>query len=224
MAAIHHLGFLKTGICDCAYDSEGHFASLCKILCWSVKPLLRYCDFSIFFKWGRPPSWICYVHVWTTHDKYLVHLSLCKIRFQRLRFVSRFWRYIIFYVRIGLWCSSFDNMQVFIFNVFGLKMPIYARNGDYWGFCPLNRQQSHRDPQKASPCTQGHHTMYRSLRSVHPLLHSSPFYQIPWNPMLCIGLDTPLKVPLPLGHLHLNLIHGFLGTRDSASKTASRSV
>ena len=23
MAAIHHLGFLKTGICDCAYDSEG---------------------------------------------------------------------------------------------------------------------------------------------------------------------------------------------------------
>jgi len=40
---------------------------------------------------------------------------------------------------------------------------------------------------------------YRSLRSVHPFLHSSPFYPIPLNLMLCKGLDTPLKVPLPIG-------------------------
>ena len=29
--------------------------------------------------------------------------------------------------------SSFDNMQVLIFNVFGLKMPIHAPNGGFWG-------------------------------------------------------------------------------------------
>jgi len=140
MAAIHHLEFLTTGICDCAYDTEDHFASLCKILLigQTVVEILRFFD---FLNGGRPPSWICYVHVWTTHDKYLVHLSLCRIRFTILAIYN-------FYVRIGLWCSSFDNIQVFIFNVFGLKMPIYARNGDYWGFCPLNRHSHIAIPKR----------------------------------------------------------------------------
>jgi len=30
------------------YGSEGQCGSLFKFSCWSVKPLLRYCDFSIF--------------------------------------------------------------------------------------------------------------------------------------------------------------------------------
>ena len=46
-------------------------------------------------------------------------------------------------------CSSFDNMQVLIFNVFGLKMPIHAPNGCFFlGFCPLNGEQSHRYPKR----------------------------------------------------------------------------
>jgi len=54
-------------------------------------------------------------------------------------------------------------------------------------------------PQKTSPCTDARHTTYRSLRSVHPFLHSSPFYPIPRNRMLCNRPDTPLKYPVPVG-------------------------
>jgi len=38
-------GHPPSWIFKCAYGSEGQCASLCKILCWSVKWLLRYCDF-----------------------------------------------------------------------------------------------------------------------------------------------------------------------------------
>ena len=33
-------------------------------------------------------------------------------------------------------CSSFDKMQMLIFNEFGLEMsgPIHARNGGFWAF------------------------------------------------------------------------------------------
>ena len=37
-----------------------------------VNPLLRYGDFSIFQDGGRPPSWICWWLIWTTHEEYLV--------------------------------------------------------------------------------------------------------------------------------------------------------
>jgi len=45
--------------------------------------------------------------------------------------------------------SSFDNMQVLIFNVFGLRMPIHAPNGwCFLGFYPRNGEQSHRYPKR----------------------------------------------------------------------------
>jgi len=32
----------------------------------------------LFFQYGRrPPSWICYTHIWTTHDEYLIVLFHC---------------------------------------------------------------------------------------------------------------------------------------------------
>jgi len=64
-------------------------------------------------------------------------------------------------------------------------------------------------PQKAPPCTEARHTMYRSLRSVHPFLHRSTYYPIHRHPMFCNGPDTPLKVPVPTGASapHLILIH-----------------
>jgi len=83
-------------------------------------------------------------------------------------------------------CSSFDNMQVLIFNEFGLKMPIHAPNGGFYGdFTPEMGSVTSR-PHKVSPCTEARHMTYRSLRSVHSFLHSSPFYPIPRKPyMLC---------------------------------------
>ena len=42
---------------------------------------------------------------------------------------------------------------------------------------------NHRDPQKTIPCAKTRHTTYRSLRSVHPFLHSWLFYPTP-NPVL----------------------------------------
>jgi len=52
--------------------------------------------FSIFQDGGRPPPWICYTPVWTTHEVYFGGLCHC--------------------AKFGLnRCSSFDNMQVLIF-------------------------------------------------------------------------------------------------------------
>ena len=49
-----------------------------------------------FSNGGRPPSWICYTPVWTTHEVYFDGLCHC--------------------AKFGLnRCSSFDNVQVLIF-------------------------------------------------------------------------------------------------------------
>ena len=52
--------------------------------------------FWIFQDSGRPPSWICYTHVWIIHELYFGGLCHCA-KFGLNRF------------------SSFDNMQVLIF-------------------------------------------------------------------------------------------------------------
>jgi len=51
---------------------EGRTASTCQILSKSLKPRLRYNNFSIFQDGGRPPSWIGFTRVGTTHVEYLV--------------------------------------------------------------------------------------------------------------------------------------------------------
>jgi len=51
---------------------EVRTASACQILGKSLKTRLRYCDFSIFQDGGRPPSWIGFTRVGTTHEEYLV--------------------------------------------------------------------------------------------------------------------------------------------------------
>ena len=38
----------------------------------SLTPQPKYHYFSDFSRWCRPPFWICYVHIWTTHDDNLV--------------------------------------------------------------------------------------------------------------------------------------------------------
>ena len=82
-------------------------------------------------------------------------------------------------------------MQVLIFNEFGLKNSIHAPNGGFrGGFYTLHGEHSYRDPQKAPSCAEARHTTYRSLRSVHPFLHSSPFYPIP--EILCFSMGQTL--------------------------------
>jgi len=53
-------------------DLKGQNASLYKISHRFVQRLLSYGDLSVFRNGGRPPSWICYVHVWTTHNEHSV--------------------------------------------------------------------------------------------------------------------------------------------------------
>jgi len=53
-----HLGFWKFQIFNGWDAQDGRTASACQILSKSLKPLLRYGDFSIFQDGGRPPSWI----------------------------------------------------------------------------------------------------------------------------------------------------------------------
>ena len=45
-------------------------------------------------------------------------------------------------------CTSFDNMEVLIFCVFGLKTTIHAPKIKVWGFLPLNVKCYPRDPKR----------------------------------------------------------------------------
>ena len=76
---------------------------------------------------GRPPSWICFKRVRTTHD------GLCDCaKFGCNR------------------CSNFDSMQILIFCTLSLKMLIHApKIRGFGGFYPQNGDQYERDPQKA---------------------------------------------------------------------------
>ena len=63
---------LKVEIFNTWTCSESRYASTCKILCQSVELLQRFGRFSIFQDGGRPPSWIGFTRVGTTHEEYLV--------------------------------------------------------------------------------------------------------------------------------------------------------
>jgi len=68
----------------------------------------------VFQNDGRPPSWISFAPVWTTHkENVMVFIHCGKFGWDR--------------------CSSFDNTQVLIFCKLGLKMPIHATNGRFGG-------------------------------------------------------------------------------------------
>ena len=67
-----HLGFCKFQIFNGSYAQQGRTASAWQILSKWLKLRLRYGDFSIFQDGGRPPSWIGFMRVGTTHEEYLV--------------------------------------------------------------------------------------------------------------------------------------------------------
>jgi len=55
---------------------EGRTASPCQIWSKSVELLPRYGDFLFFQDGRRPPSWICCVGDWTTHEWRLVVITV----------------------------------------------------------------------------------------------------------------------------------------------------
>jgi len=67
-----HFGFSKIQNFNHRSAVRGEYASLYQILSKSVKRLQRYSDLTVFQNGGRPPSWICWAPIWTTHDELLM--------------------------------------------------------------------------------------------------------------------------------------------------------
>ena len=139
------------------------------------------------------------MHVWPTHDEYLVVFITVQTGWNR--------------------CSSFDNMQVLIFNEFDLKrLPVFTRQIEVClgEILPPKWGASHRDPNMACLCEEAR------LRTYRPFLHSSPFYPIPPK---SYGLEWVRHYHKSAFPTDASAPHTWLlGPRDSASKTASRSV
>ena len=76
MAAVRHLGFSNVGNFNFRSNAEAQYASPYQISRRSVKPFRRYGRFSIFQDGGRPPFWIGFTRVGTTHEEYLVVFAI----------------------------------------------------------------------------------------------------------------------------------------------------
>jgi len=84
----------------------GWDASLCWILLKLAKWLLRCHIFFIFQDGSCPPSWMCLPCFWTTHEAYLVVFTSVQ--------------------NLVVICRGFDNMKLWIFRTFCLKMRIHT--------------------------------------------------------------------------------------------------
>ena len=116
-----HLGFWKIRNFNGLSPVGGQFASSCQISATSVKRLLRGGTF--FYKWWRSAIFDLSGEYWD-HPRRLLRGLYCCAKFGWNR------------------CSTFNNMKVFIFCAFGLKMPIHApKIGVFAGFDSLSRKQ-----------------------------------------------------------------------------------
>jgi len=103
MTAIRHLGFLKLEFLTVGTIKRGSMCVIVQnfvIIGQTIPDIWRV--FDIFKNGDRPPSWICYEEVWTTHKDYLMVFITAQ------NFV-------------GIDAVCFDNMQVLIFNDFGYR-------------------------------------------------------------------------------------------------------
>jgi len=105
-----------------------------------------YMAISFFQNGGHPPSWICYTHVWTIHERYLltyvnvqnlagfgaVVSTICKFSIVRVKFERR----------------------------------IHAPKS-FFGISPQYWEQYQRDPEIALHCAETRQMTYTSLKSVH---------------------------------------------------------
>jgi len=72
MLAGRHLGFSNSINLNVKRVAVVSDASPCIISSKLVKWLQRYHNFSIFQDVCHLPSWICLLHIWTTHEAYFV--------------------------------------------------------------------------------------------------------------------------------------------------------
>jgi len=102
-----HLGFLKIENFNNMPPAGGQSASASQISSKSVKRLQRYDDLTVFIKMAASAIFDTLGVYWDHPRRLLGGLYRCAI--------------------FGLnRCSTFDNMKVLIFRVFGLKTPIHA--------------------------------------------------------------------------------------------------
>jgi len=117
-----HLGFINFHNFNCRNAQEAHTALSFQISWRLVKLSRRYADFSIFPIWRLSAI----LDLWCA---YLDH--------QRRAFGG------LYDCAKDGWnrCSSFDNVHVFWFREFGLKMPIHAPKLGFWGTAtkPMHR-------------------------------------------------------------------------------------
>jgi len=91
-------------------------------------------------------------------------------------------------------CRSFDNMQVLIFNEFGLKIPMHATKMEGLGIMPRKWEQPYCDPQRAPPCVQMSCDVY--IVKIGPIfLHSYPFITHPKSYALQWVIYSPKSTP-----------------------------
>ena len=126
-----HLGFFKFQILNDRTAQEGRAASSCQIWSKSIKPRPRYGDFSIFQDGGRPPSWICYVCVWTTHEGHLMVF----IAVQNLVEIDA----VVLIIR-----TFFD------FASLAWKRLLTPQKLGFWGFYSLNGEQCQRNSKNGT--------------------------------------------------------------------------
>jgi len=67
-----HLGFSEIRNFSGRFVVRGQYALSCEISSKSDKRLKKYGDLTVFQNGGRPPSWICWARIGTTHENYLV--------------------------------------------------------------------------------------------------------------------------------------------------------
>jgi len=73
-------------------------------------------------------------------------------------------------------CSSFDNMNIWIFCTFGLRKPFHTPKMSFLGFDPLKWEAASTQPQHAHACEETCHMMHRSSKWVKRLLRYSAFH------------------------------------------------
>jgi len=121
-----------------------------------VGEILQFFDF--FQNGGRPPAWICYVHVWTTNDEYLV----LYITLQNLVGIDAV---------VSIICKCW-YLTCLVWKCIGLFTP---QMQIYGGFYLLNGEQSHRDPQKAPPMRSTPYDVLDALQRAIQSPKSAPF-------------------------------------------------
>jgi len=147
MAVVHHLNFLKLEILVIGMLKKVKICHRTKFHSDPSKPLLRYGNFTIFFKMAA----VCILDL----------LCACLDHPQ--------WAFGSIYSVQNL--AGINALVLIIFSVW-LENAYSHPKWFFWGFFPLNWTAVTSRPPKVT-CAGAHYMMYRSLRSVHPFFHSS---------------------------------------------------